>query len=71
VPDLITILDAEKGEPITTEGLRYGFRVVVLGIPCNEKWRTPAGLKLAGPHYFGYDIEYVPIEQRYANMVVE
>ena len=24
VPDLITVLDAETGQPITTEGLRYG-----------------------------------------------
>ncbi len=68
VPDLIAILDAEKGEPITTEGLRYGFRVVVLGIACNEKWRSPAGLKLVGPRYFGYDIDYVPVEQRYASL---
>lgn len=65
VPDLITVLDIETGEPITTEGLRYGFRVVVLGMPCTEKWRTPAGLELVGPRYFGYDIDFVPVEQRY------
>jgi DUF917 family protein len=67
-PDLITILDAETGEPITTEGMRYGFRVVVLGLPCNPKWRTPAGLDLVGPRYFGYDIDYVPVEERVANI---
>ena len=65
VPDLITVLDTETGEPITTEALRYGFRVTVLGIPCNEKWRTPEGLAVVGPRYFGYDIEYVPVEKRY------
>ncbi len=65
VPDLITVLDAETGEPITTEGLRYGFRVLVLGIPCSPKWRTPEGLALVGPRYFGYDIDYVPVEERY------
>jgi DUF917 family protein len=64
-PDLITILDAETGEPITTEELRYGFRVVVLGLPCDPRWRTPAGLKLVGPTYFGYDVPFVPIEQRF------
>jgi DUF917 family protein len=63
VPDLITILDAETAEPVTTEGLRYGFRVVVLGIPCDPKWRTPDGLALVGPRYFNYDIDYVPVEQ--------
>jgi DUF917 family protein len=71
VPDLITVLDAETGEPITTEGLRYGFRVVVLGIPCDPKWRTPAGLELVGPRYFGYEIDYVPVEQRFARAQVE
>ena len=65
VPDLITLLDIENGEPITTESLRYGFRVSVLGIPCNEKWRTPDGLALVGPRYFGYDIDWVPIEDRF------
>ena len=65
VPDLITILDAETGEPITTENLRYGFRVVVLGIPCDARWRTAEGLKVVGPGYFGYDMPYVPVEQRF------
>ena len=66
VPDLITILDAETAEPVTTEGLRYGFRVVVLGIPCDPKWRTPEGLALVGPRYFKYDIDYIPVEERVA-----
>jgi len=65
VPDLITVLDYETGEPITTEGLRYGFRTVIIGMPCTPKWRTPEGLALVGPSYFGYDNEYVPVEERY------
>jgi DUF917 family protein len=63
-PDLITVLDDETGEPITTEGLRYGFRVSVLSMPCDPRWRTPEGLAIVGPGYFGYDIPYVPIETR-------
>lgn len=62
VPDLITVLDAETGDPITTEGLRYGHRVRVVGMPCSDKWRTDAGLELVGPNYFDYDIDYKPIE---------
>jgi len=65
VPDLITVLDVETGQPITTESLRYGFRVAVLGIPCDPRWRTPAGLELVGPGYFGYAVDYVPVEQRF------
>jgi uncharacterized protein len=63
VPDLICILDSETIKPITTERLRYGYRVIVVGIPCPEKWRTEEGLKLVGPKYFGYNIEYRPIEK--------
>jgi DUF917 family protein len=66
VPDLITLLEIETGLPITTETLRYGYRVVVIGIPCHKVWRTEEGLKLVGPRYFGYDIDYIPIEQRMA-----
>jgi uncharacterized protein len=62
VPDLITVLDAETGDPVTTEGLRYGHRVRVVGMPCSDKWRTDAGLDLVGPQYFDYEIDYEPIE---------
>lgn len=64
VPDLITVLDSEMGHPVTTEGLRYGFRCVVISIPCDPQWRTSEGLKLVGPRYFGYDVDYEPIEVR-------
>jgi DUF917 family protein len=61
VPDLICVLDTETGEPGTTETLRYGLRVTVLGAPCDPRWQSPEGLALAGPRYFGYDHDYVPI----------
>ncbi len=63
VPDLITVLDIDNNRPIPTERLRYGLRVIVVGIPCNSKWRTPDALKVVGPRYFGYDVEYKPIEK--------
>lgn len=63
VPDLICSVDAETAIPITTEGLRYGQRVVVVGIPCDEKWRSAKGIETAGPRYFGYDVDYVPVEK--------
>lgn len=64
VPDLISVLDIDTGFPITTEYLRYGYRVAVIGMPSNEKWRTEKALKVVGPRYFGYEIDYVPIEKR-------
>ncbi|WP_246009203.1 DUF917 domain-containing protein [Brevibacillus fluminis] len=60
-PDLITALDLETGFPITTEVLRYGSRVALIAIPCDPKWRTEKGIQVAGPRYFGYDIDYTPL----------
>lgn len=62
-PDLIAVLDAETGLPITTEGMRYGARCVVIGMPCDPKWRTEKGIETVGPGYFGYDVEYQPVEK--------
>lgn len=61
-PDLITVIDASSGRPITTESLRYGTRITVIGLPADERWRTPEGLATAGPEYFGFDTAWEPIE---------
>lgn len=63
VPDLITVVDTETAGAIQTESLRYGQRVAVLAWPCDPLWRTPKGLETAGPRAFGYDLEYVPVEE--------
>ena len=55
-PDLIIVLDAESGEPITTEGLRYGQRVRVVAAPSDPRWHQEAALAMVGPGYFGYDL---------------
>ncbi len=68
VPDLIAVLDGETGEPITTEALRYGMRVAVIAFPCAPQWREPDALALVCPRYFGYDIDYVPVEERYRGL---
>jgi len=64
-PDLIAVLDGETAKPITTEGLRYGMRVAVIAIPCAPQWREPAALALVHPRYFGYDVDYIPVEERF------
>ncbi len=69
VPDLICCVDLESSIPITTEALKYGRRVAVLGLPCDPKWRTPKGIETVGPRYFKYDIDYVPIEDRMKGVV--
>ena len=61
-PDLITVIDRETALPVTTESLRYGRRVHVIGMPCDPIWRTPEGIAQVGPRYFQYDLDYRPIE---------
>lgn len=60
-PDLICVLDTDTGEPITTEAMRYGNRVTVIGASGDPRWITPAGLRLVGPRTFGYDCDYQPL----------
>lgn len=68
VPDLICIVDAETAEPITTEMLRYGLRIEVLGIPAPEALKSEAAMHSVGPAAFGYhDVEFVPLPGYFAN----
>ncbi|MFU8946442.1 DUF917 domain-containing protein [Mycetocola zhadangensis] len=62
VPDLICVVDHETAEPITTEGLRYGQRVRVLGISTPAMMRTPAALQAFGPTAFGLSEPFAPVE---------
>lgn len=62
VPDLIVNLELDTGEPITTEVLRYGQRVAVLGLPVHPLMKTAEALDVVGPKAFGYpDLTFVPI----------
>lgn len=68
VPDLITFLDKETGTPVTTEGLKYGFRVICLGIPTPPIMRSAKAIDVWGPRYFGYDVDYQTIESIHASL---
>jgi uncharacterized protein len=63
VPDLITVLDTETADAIPTERVRYGQRVTVIAFACDPVWRTGKGIALAGPRAFGYDFDYLPVEE--------
>ena len=62
VPDLICAVTTDLGEPITTELMRYGLRITILGFSAPELWTTPEGLATAGPRAFGYETDYIPLE---------
>ncbi|GLW05477.1 hypothetical protein Misp01_06070 [Microtetraspora sp. NBRC 13810] len=63
VPDLVCVLEAERAEPITTETLRYGQRVTVVGISTPGIMRTPEALAVFGPSAFELPYDFTPVEQ--------
>ena len=62
VPDLISLVDADRFTPVLVEELRYGLRVRVLTFPAHPLLRTPTALRVVGPTAFGYESE--PSEQQ-------
>lgn len=68
-PDLITLVDAGTGLPRTNRDIAEGDHVAVVGMKVLDPvFRTPKGLDLLGPRHFGFDIDYVPIEERMARL---
>jgi DUF917 family protein len=61
VPDVISVLSAETGDPLPTDRIRFGERVIVMAWPGPEVWHSAGGLAVAGPAAFGYDIDYVAV----------
>jgi DUF917 family protein len=61
-PDLVVIADRQTGEGVTNTVLNAGMEVAVVGIKGLEAFRSERGLAAAGPRYFGFDVDYVPIE---------
>lgn len=61
VPDLITIMDRETAEPLTTDSLKYGQRVKVVGLSVTDVMKTDEALSVFGPSCFGLKEVYVPL----------
>ncbi len=64
-PDLICLVDELTAEPVTTEVVRYGLRVAVLGVPAPPLLRPERALALVGPAAVGYDVSYRPLPEVY------
>lgn len=62
VPDLITVMDLETADSITTERLKYGQRVKVVGAAAPAMLREARALAFVGPAAFGFGEAYQPIE---------
>jgi hypothetical protein len=63
VPDLICVLEADTAEPITTERIRYGQRVTVMGVATPPIMRSREALEVFGPAGFGLTETFRPVEE--------
>jgi DUF917 family protein len=70
VPDLICVVETETGYPVTNPYCRKGMKVSVLGFKAPEIWRTEKGLSVLNPRYFGFEVDYVPIEERVRGILI-
>jgi len=62
-PDLIILADPQTGEGYTNTEIKEGDSVVVIGAKGHPAFRTPKGLQYFAPRYWGFDMDYVPIEE--------
>jgi len=61
-PDLMAFL-LDNGEAVINSDLKKDIKVQVVATKAPEIWRTPKGLELFGPKHFGFNLEYVPVEE--------
>lgn len=64
-PDYIYNLVPESGESnigVGIGGYTVGEEIVIVGVPAPPQWRSKKGVELMGPRHFGFDFDYVPIE---------
>ena len=64
-PDLICLVNRETGEPKTNDSVLEGDVMAVIGAKAPRPFiERPKGLEVLGPKHFGFDLPFVPIEQR-------
>lgn len=63
-PDVITIVDSKTGEPYPNPLLDVGAEVSVIGVKSREVFNNERGLSVLGPRYFGYDVDYISVDDR-------
>lgn len=62
-PDLILLVNPYTGEGYTNTEIKAGDPVAVLGAKAHPLFRTELALRYFGPRYWGFDFDYVPIEE--------
>jgi DUF917 family protein len=65
-PDFIYNLDPKTGDAITSRdlgGYPLGVEVAFVGRKAPAAWRSPKGIESIGPRRYGFDFDYVPLEE--------
>jgi len=63
-PDSMIIVQRDTGEPAISYDFAVGDTVAVIGRKAHDAHRTEEGVRALGPRHFGFDLDYVPIEER-------
>lgn len=63
-PDSVNVVDAKTGEPLTNSVIKEGDEVAVIALKAVEEFKTEKGIDILGPRAFGFDYDYIPIEER-------
>jgi len=69
-PDTLMDLDPKTGDAHlgpTLGAFQLGAEIVMVGWPADPRWRSAKGIEVFGPRHFGFDFDYVPIEQLQKN----
>ena len=70
-PDYIYNLDPNTGESIASNAgigsYPIGKEMAIIGVPSAYQWRSKMGIELMGPKHFGFEFDFVPIEELQAN----
>ena len=62
-PDLISLVEAGTGMPISNTEVKTGQKVAVVAVKARAVYRTPEGLKVLSPRAFGFSMDYRPLEE--------
>lgn len=63
-PDMIQVIDSKTGQPYTNNIIETGMNVSVIVMKSRDVFRTERGLFFHNPRTFGFDVDYVPVEER-------
>ena len=72
-PDIIAAVEPETGWAMLGGGgvigsFEVGRVLTVIGFPASDLWRTPEAIEALGPRHFGFDIDFVPIEELHSGL---